>query len=213
MPYDATAHARELAADQARLDAITDCVKVELQKLGIDCALDVAKSEGNPDARFIRCNDARLNIRASFIRYGANKGRIDWQGYAHRREFHRSDVPHLGETTSAPDATAKRIAKAIASRIIEPASEPVAKYNATADTWDAHRAELPKHVATVRAMGFDVREPQPGATEADFYLSGLRGISGSVRINSNGGAYLDRVSLDPETARAVLEFLAVRPKG
>ena len=213
MSYDPTAYAREQAATQEFLNRVTRAVEDELRKLGIGCAIDTAKSEGNPDALFINCGARRLNIRAHIIGYGAKRDRIEWHGYAHRRDHHSSDVPRLAETTSAKDAPASRIAKQILSKIIEPAAEPIERYNSIADRWDAARAELPRHVETVRKMGFNISDPKPGATEAEFYISGRKGISGTVRINSDGGAYLDRLSLDPETARCVLEFLAVRPKG
>lgn len=208
-----TPYIAEQRARQAMLNSATDLVKVELQKLGVDCVLDVSKSEEVGDARFIRIDGERLNIRAHIIGHGRNADRIEWHGYAHRREHHSSDVPRLGETTSAKDAPAKRIARAILSKIIEPAREAVALYNKRADEWDAHRAALPEQVAKYRALGFKINDPAPGATEADFYISDRKGVSGTVRLNSDGKAYLDRVSLDAETARCVLEFLAARPKG
>jgi hypothetical protein len=198
-----------LAAAQKQLDEVTGFVKVELQKLGYDVTLDVAKNENNPDAMFLRFD--RFNVRASFITYGANKGRIDWQGYAHSRENHISERPRMGDTTSAADAPAKRIAKAIASRIIEPAKPDLDRYMAMCDRWDTYRAKLPAQVAMVNALGFECQSG-PGATEAGFYLS-RGGVSGNAMINGDGNVSFTRLSLDPETARCVLEFLAARPKG
>jgi hypothetical protein len=203
-------YAEELKANQAKLNEITPFVKVELQKLGIDCALDMVKSDGNPDAMFITCPALHLNIRAHIIGYGGSKGRIEWHGYAHIREHHLSDRPSLGITTSAADASAKRIAGNILRNIIEPAAEPVARYNRVADEWDAHRAALPEQMARVENMGFQVAA-NAGATEAHFYVN-RRGVSGRARINSNGSLWFDQLSLDAETARCVLEFLAARPK-
>ena len=210
MAYDPEAYGRELRENQARLNAITSAVQYELRQLGYSCAVDVSKSEGNPDAAFINFGSLRLNVRAHIVNVGAAKGRIEWHGFAHRREFHSSDFPRLPETSTAQDARASRIAKQIISRIVEPAAEAVARYNETADKWDAARAALPSHIARVNALGFKC-EAKPGDTEAGFYLS-RKGVSGSARINSDGGMYFDRLSLDAETARCVLEFLANRPK-
>lgn len=197
------------AQAQARLDVLTDCVKVELQKLGINCALDNAKSEGNPDARFIKFDD--FNVRASYVTYGANKGRIQWGGYMVPRkspgDSHYSR-PRLADTSSAPDAPASRIAKAIVSRIIEPSAADRAKYHATCDEWDKRAEALPQQIATVNKMGFDCKAAL-SETEAGFYIS-RKGADGTARINSEGKVYFDRLSLDAETGRCVLEFLAAR---
>ena len=203
--------AAEIAA-QIKLDALTVEVARELTNLGHACKVDVARSENNPDARFLAFKG--FNVRAMPVTYGANKGRISWNGYAVSRKspgdsYHNR--PKMNDTSSAPDAPASRIAKQIVSKIIAPSVEPIAKYNATCDEWDARAAALPAQIAIVNKMGFECKAAA-SETEAGFYIS-RKGASGSARINADGAVYLDRLSLDAETGRCVLEFLAARAKG
>ena len=175
-------------------------VATELTKLGHVAVLGRTES----DCAVIELDG--FAIRGVEIGFGANKGRVEWQGFAPTdANLHYMERPVLASTTSSlPNPM--RIAKQIVSKIIEPAKEPLATYAAKRKAASDRIAALPAQMELVRSYGFTVHETGPSGTEANFYVSG-EAVNGSARVNHAGALYFDRLSIAPEHARDVLQFI------
>jgi hypothetical protein len=157
----------------------------ELKVLGISAAV-LPEREINQGATDIQLDGFKISARP--VPYGANVGRIDWIGYADTlKGTGHYDRPLLGKTQSANDAPAKRIAKALASKIIEPAEQPIQDYRAIGARVHAQQTALPVAMQNLRERGFSVQEPrEETATSASFYYSHLGAqMSGDVRADGS----------------------------
>lgn len=183
-------------------------IAVKLTALGVPAML------GECERDALRIDVKGMTLRGVIQNFGANSHRISWQGFAPTNSIlHYMERPVLASTSTAKDGGATRIAKQLIARIIEPAAEPLAAYAAKIAAQAARIAALPAQIEKVRALGVTVHDCGPAGTEASFYLSRGDAASGNGRVSHDGRVYFERLSLDAETARCVLEFLAVRPKG
>ena len=180
-------------------------VVTELKALGVVAEV-LPEREINRGATDLQLDGFKISAR--HVQYGVNQGRIDWIGYSDSlKGTGHYDRPALGRTQSANDAPAKRIAKALVSKIIEPAKEPIRDYRAIAARVQAEQSALPVAMQNLREQGFRINEPrEETATSAAFYYSenGAQ-ISGDVR--SDGSVSLRSGFFNAEQMNAIMVAL------
>lgn len=182
---------------------LANSIAAELRKLGHDATL----GECERDAYRVNLPDCVIRgvIRAS----GATKGRIDWGAYAPTNSIlHYSYRPMLPSMTTAGDADAKRIAKAIDAKILQPAAEPLAKYATQLQEQRERIAALPAQIEKVRSIGFTAHDAGPAGTEAHIYAIETNRFSGSGSVAHDGRINFNSLSMDAEIGEAVLRLLA-----
>lgn len=185
-----------------QIDMVALSVASQLRDMGIKAAHRHQES----DLHFI-------DVNGMSIRVHREGDKVRFKGFApNYPELHYMERPQLGETSASLEGfDAKRAARQVAARIIDPAQGPLELYKLKLETQRDRINALPAAIAQVRQLGFTVHEPKDAnATEARLYLSSDKpgAFSGTAELKSDGGLAFSSLYLSPEIAHVLLTSLA-----